>query len=100
MLMSCSSRIGPGSLPGVQGVPAQSTLPTGHAGLAGQAADDLYERGATALSCRCGQGGRPTDAAAPSPGGDAARRAERPTRVIGTTRPDPGSRWSTPGRLI
>jgi hypothetical protein len=30
----------------------------------------------------------------PRPAGDAARRAERPTRVTGTTRPDPGSRWS------
>jgi hypothetical protein len=33
-------------------------------------------------------------AAAPSPGGAAARRAERPTRVTGTIRPDPGSSWS------
>jgi hypothetical protein len=30
----------------------------------------------------------------PRPAGDAARRAERPTRVIGTIRPDPGSSWS------
>jgi hypothetical protein len=30
----------------------------------------------------------------PRPAGAAARRAERPTRVLGTIRPDPGSRWS------
>jgi hypothetical protein len=30
----------------------------------------------------------------PRPAGAAARRAERPTRVMGTIRPDPGSRWS------
>jgi len=30
----------------------------------------------------------------PRPAGAAARRAERPTRVTGTIRPDPGSRWS------
>jgi hypothetical protein len=30
----------------------------------------------------------------PCPAGAAARRAERPTRVLGTIRPDPGSRWS------
>ncbi len=29
-----------------------------------------------------------------SSGGAAARRAERPTRVLGTIRPDPGSSWS------
>ena len=30
----------------------------------------------------------------PRPAGAAARRAERPTRIIGTIRPDPGSSWS------
>jgi hypothetical protein len=30
----------------------------------------------------------------PRPAGAAARRAERPTRVTGTIRPDPGSSWS------
>ena len=35
---------------------------------------------------------------APSPGGAAARRAERPTRVLGTIRPDPGSSWSPRSR--
>jgi hypothetical protein len=30
----------------------------------------------------------------PRPAGVAARRAERPTRVLGTIRPDPGSSWS------
>src|SRR4029450_10117857 len=39
-------------------------------------------------------GGGQADAAAAPPVGAAARRAERPTRVLGTIRPDPGSRWS------
>jgi hypothetical protein len=30
----------------------------------------------------------------PRPAGAVARRAERPTRVLGTIRPDPGSSWS------
>jgi maltose O-acetyltransferase len=34
----------------------------------------------------------------PRPAGAAARRAERPTRVPGTIRPDPGSRWSPRSR--
>ena len=34
----------------------------------------------------------------PRPAGAAARRAERPTRVTGTIRPDPGSRWSPRSR--
>src|SRR5919106_4043813 len=34
----------------------------------------------------------------PQPAGAAARRAERPTRVTGTIRPDPGSRWSPRSR--
>jgi hypothetical protein len=35
-------------------------------------------------------------AAAPRSAGAAARRAERPTGVSGTIRPDPGSRWRHP----
>jgi hypothetical protein len=34
----------------------------------------------------------------PRPAGAAARRAERPTRVTGTIRPDPGSSWSPRSR--
>jgi class 3 adenylate cyclase len=42
--------------------------------------------------------GRQPDRQGPRPSGAAARRAERPTRVLGTTRPDPGSRWSPRSR--
>jgi hypothetical protein len=34
----------------------------------------------------------------PRPAGASARRAERPTRVLGTIRPDPGSSWSPRSR--
>ena len=36
----------------------------------------------------------------PRPAGAAARRAERPTRVLGTIRPDPGSSWSPRSRQL
>jgi len=45
------------------------------------------------LACR-GEDGGGTVRQRPRPAGAAARRAERPTRVPGTIRPDPGSSWS------
>jgi hypothetical protein len=40
----------------------------------------------------------PVQCIGPRPAGAAARRAERPTRVTGTIRPDPGSSWSPRSR--
>jgi hypothetical protein len=56
------------------------------------------------MSCSAPSGPRTSSldrrrcAVAPSPGGVAARRAERPTRVIGTTRPDRGQAGAPAGR--
>jgi hypothetical protein len=57
----------------------------------------LVRVNASAVSAGAKVVGRPARQR-PRPAGAAARRAERPTRVSGTIRPDPGSRWSPRSR--